>query len=579
MDQCFSQHLVLRSCVGIVLTLLVISRPLPLNMSPPSHSQGTIHSTQSLLGGPGRDSYPPPLNHAPPRIPFSGHPNVHESMSRPPYPPRAVENPVTSTYSPTALYSHQNNTMMLDATGRQDQSASGAPPFGATQEHCLIYNSNRDKVKPDIQARIHKGFFKVDDKWTCYRRNYFSVQCSFSLQPPQVNSQLYVHRSTSSGLEPIQSFVVTISAVVNGNGVDGDTLALIQHTPKRSKETEEAPKKIRINPIPPNHGLNQNGTSGSMPYSFGGLPQLNGTKQDYDTTYGSGNQGSHNSTSHTFERIQFQRATANNGKRRAQQQYYHVVVELYAEVARSSDTSAFGTLLKIATKLSAPMVVRGCSPAQYKDSSTSGIGGDGLSGRITPAARPLQSPARAANPPLIRTSTLKYSPNSSSSIPLAQAAQAFNPYAMDPRGAVLKSNGNLDTIADHWGMDEWDAKRRLVEFTRRQTGNTIHTEFKSIAPEDYTSQSIYISCIWWEEKNECYVTSVDTIYLLESLVAVRCTIEEKNRIRRNLESFRPLTVSKAKPESEKFFKVISWASPTPSQEIPKRILKCIPGRI
>jgi meiosis-specific transcription factor NDT80 len=353
-------------------------------MSPPSHSQGTSHSTQSLLGGPGRDSYPPPLNHAPPRIPFSGHPNVHESMSRPSYPPRAVENPVTSTYSPTALYSHQNNAMMLDATGRQDQSASGAPPFGATQEHCLIYNSNRDKVKPDIQARIHKGFFKVDDKWTCYRRNYFSVQCSFSLLPPQVNSQLYVHRSTSSGLEPIQSFVVTISAVVNGNGVDGDTRALIQHTPKRSKETEEAPKKIRINPIPPNHGLNQNGTSGSMPYSFGGLPQLNGTKQDYDTTYGSGNQGSQNSTSHTFERIQFQRATANNGKRRAQQQYYHVVVELYAEVARSSDTSAFGTLLKIATKLSAPMVVRGRSPGHYKDgrrdSSTSGMGGDGPSG-------------------------------------------------------------------------------------------------------------------------------------------------------------------------------------------------------
>jgi hypothetical protein len=30
------------------------------------------------------------------------------------------------------------------------------------------------------------------------------------------------------------------------------------------------------------------------------------------------------------------------------------------------------------------------------------------------------------------------------------------------------------------------------------------------------------------------VTSVDTIYLLESLVAVRFTVEEKNRIRRNL---------------------------------------------
>ena len=52
------------------------------------------------------------------------------------------------------------------------------------------------------------------------------------------------------------------------------------------------------------------------------------------------------------------------------------------------------------------------------------------------------------------------------------------------------------------------------------------------------------------------MTSVDTIYLLEQLVNVRVTVEEKNRIRRNLEGFRPLTVSKAKADSEEFFKVI-----------------------
>jgi len=163
-------------------------------------------------------------------------------------------------------------------------------------------------------------------------------------------------------------------------------------------------------------------------------------------------------------------------------------------------------------------------------------------------------------------------------MPVAQATQAFNPYAMYPHKAQLKLNGDLDTMAEHWGMDEWDAKRRLVEFTRRQTGSTIHAEFKSIAPEDRTQQSICISCIWWEEKNECYVTSVDTIYLLESLVAVRFTVEEKNRIRRNLEGFRPLTVSKAKPESEEFFKVI-MGFPNPKPRNIEKDVKVFPWKI
>jgi hypothetical protein len=196
----------------------------------------------------------------------------------------------------------------------------------------------------------------------------------------------------------------------------------------------------------------------------------------------------------------------------------------------------------------------------------------------TPATRPPQSPTKTANPTLIRTSTLQHSPSSNSSVPVAQSTQTFNPYAMYPHKAQLKLNGDLDTMAEDWGMDEWGAKRRLVEFSRRQTGSTVHAEFKPIAPEERAPQSICISCIWWEEKNECYVTSVDTIYLLESLVAVRFTVEEKNRIRRNLEGFRPLTVSKAKPESEEFFKVI-MGFPSPKPRNIEKDVKVFPWKI
>jgi hypothetical protein len=117
-------------------------------------------------------------------------------------------------------------------------------------------------------------------------------------------------------------------------------------------------------------------------------------------------------------------------------------------------------------------------------------------------------------------------------------------------------------MAREWSEDEFETRRRLVHFRREQSGSTITTSFKPVAIDERPPHSVCISCIYWEEKQECFVTSVDTIYLLEQLVAARFTVEEKNRIRRNLEGFRPLTVSKGKPESEEFFKVI-MAFPTP----------------
>ena len=191
---------------------------------------------------------------------------------------------------------------------------------------------------------------------------------------------------------------------------------------------------------------------------------------------------------------------------------------------------------------------------------------------------PMRSPSGTANPPLIRTSTLQQSPSPAAAPTGASAGGSFNPYAMYPHKAVLKISGDLDSMVDNWSIDEWDAQRRLVQFWRSQSGSAINTRFKPVAPEDRPPNSICISCIWWEEKKECYVTSVDTIYLLESLVAVRFTVEEKNRIRRNLEGFRPLTVSKAKSDSEDFFKLI-MGFPNPKPRNIEKDVKVFPWKI
>jgi hypothetical protein len=128
--------------------------------------------------------------------------------------------------------------------------------------------------------------------------------------------------------------------------------------------------------------------------------------------------------------------------------------------------------------------------------------------------------------------------------------------------------------------EEWAARRRLVQFWRKQEGTQITAAFAPIAQHDYSGhqQSIIISCIFREDNNCCYVTSVDGIYLLEALVGNRFTVEEKNRIRRNLEGFRPITVSKTKQGSEDFFKLI-MGFPNPKPRNIEKDVKVFPWDI
>ncbi|KAI8577174.1 hypothetical protein K450DRAFT_253214 [Umbelopsis ramanniana AG] len=147
---------------------------------------------------------------------------------------------------------------------------------------------------------------------------------------------------------------------------------------------------------------------------------------------------------------------------------------------------------------------------------------------------------------------------------MSQAQPPYTDYSGLLNKANLKIIGDLDTMAQAWTSEEWNARRRLVQFWRRQEGNEIHCEFQAVQQADRQPNSIVVSCIFWQERNDCFITSVDCIYLLESLIGVRFTVEEKNRIRRNLEGFRPLTVSKCKPDSADFFKLImSFPNPKP----------------
>ena len=142
------------------------------------------------------------------------------------------------------------------------------------------------------------------------------------------------------------------------------------------------------------------------------------------------------------------------------------------------------------------------------------------------------------------------------------ASGSYYHQAMHPLAVILNLHNDLDSMGrlNMWSTEEIQSRRRILQFKRSQSGNTINIRVKPVMPEERQQHSICISCILWEDKNQCFVTSVDTIYLLEYIMAQKFQTEEKNRIRRNLEHFKPLTVKKPIPdkydETNAFFTAI-----------------------
>ncbi|KIW66567.1 hypothetical protein, variant 1 [Phialophora macrospora] len=276
---------------------------------------------------------------------------------------------------------------------QDSQSCAGreGPPFHETNVHHQVLTLRGQPLVPEITASIQKGFFQVDRKWTCYRRNYFAVQCAFNFRNSMAETPLYLSKNGSEEL--IQQFAVSISAktAITSAG-ESETRGLVQHTPKREKATERVPGRQQIAPSH-SHAMGTNGTYANAGHMYTGANHLHSTSMG---SFGSFETPGANSppTTYTFERIQFQKATANNGKRRAQQQYFLVVVELAANIGRQGHED----WVVIATKESDPMVVRGRSPGHYKDNGRrdsqasmdpdcgTGHGGSGHHGTLSSAS-------------------------------------------------------------------------------------------------------------------------------------------------------------------------------------------------
>ncbi|KAF2671546.1 p53-like transcription factor [Microthyrium microscopicum] len=322
-------------------------------------------------------------------------PRSHSDISRSSYTPSLPETPRTML-SPhaTAPYNSNNTMYSNQAYSNVPREPSQTPPFQEQETLLEIrLDDGATTVRPTIHAKIEKGFFiSGDECWTCYRRNYFSVNCSFTLEPFPSGRSIYVYEQ---GQQPqrVQAMAMSLSAAVDGAA--GKTVDLVQHTPKRDKGPQCAIQVTRISPTPPNRGHNTNpGSDPHYNYLTSGHPRASPqpvvhlplqmapeSQSTADQAVNGVTAASPSANTHTFERIQFKSATANNGKRRAQQQYYHLIVELFADVRTSSEQAP--KWVKIAKRASSQVVVRGRSPSHYSNEGPNSMGrGGGAGGNI-----------------------------------------------------------------------------------------------------------------------------------------------------------------------------------------------------
>ncbi|KAF9122389.1 meiosis-specific transcription factor ndt80 [Mortierella sp. 14UC] len=288
--------------------------------------------------------------------------------------------------------------------------SSDGPYFSNTTQFYNVFSLNQaESYKLKVMARIEKGFFMTRDIWTCYRRNYFQISTAFCIigfdhsqfsevpclielpeplpadfseeirqqqdfamsQTADEQRQLYrikkefddgsfdfppdsalgggngmdspgSNRMTANGalsttdkhtsMPPITGptrmalvthFSISISSKIASTSTK---IGLIQHTPKRDKGPQNVPGRREL----------RGGGNFSLPAT------------------------SCNQSLITFERVQFKTATANNGKRRAAQQFYILMVDLYAHTQD-------GHIIRVAASQSDALVVRGRSPGHYID--------------------------------------------------------------------------------------------------------------------------------------------------------------------------------------------------------------------
>ncbi|KAI9470952.1 MAG: hypothetical protein EXX96DRAFT_373497 [Benjaminiella poitrasii] len=208
---------------------------------------------------------------------------------------------------------------------------------------CLfVFLSKKKNSYPIIlNCKMDRGFFYNQTHWTCYRRNYFQVAATLVISGHSDQSRYGLQLDLDKPMQHIEHFYIRLSACASSNinstaltSMDNAVLenhnvirpvALIQMTAKRDKGPQREPPMLAVTPS--------------------------------DSVY-----NSNEDICVTYDRLQFKVATANNGKRKASQQYFRLIFQLVAQLNDGSQHI-------VSECYSLPLVVRGRSPGHYSSPS------------------------------------------------------------------------------------------------------------------------------------------------------------------------------------------------------------------
>ena len=112
-------------------------------------------------------------------------------------------------------------------------------------------------------------------------------------------------------------------------------------------------------------------------------------------------------------------------------------------------------------------------------------------------------------------------------------------------------------LADYqtWTINEQLCSRRIVQFWLEDSENPrlLNVKCKPVSQFEWNDSMTTVSCIYWNPafhgdnhklKEQYVFTSVEVIRLLEMITTQRFQTPEKNRIRRNVENYRPKCIKK-----------------------------------
>lgn len=244
----------------------------------------------------------------------------------------------TSKYQPYSLNKqiHKGIGQKMRRKGTMELS-DNTPFFNDNVSHTKLWDNNGNELIAKLIPKVEKGFFLNGLEWTCYRRNYFQISSSLAMLSPlnlheprvdgsDLGCDVYI-RDAENKLIKVEKLFIQIEAKTTGNEIEGPRpVTLIQHTTKRDKGPQSIPnsKEIRAG-------------------KFHNITGISGHK-----------------TLASFERLQFKSATANNGKRKSNQQYYTINMKLFAKV------DGLNNHVLISSVETGYIVVRGRSPAHYE---------------------------------------------------------------------------------------------------------------------------------------------------------------------------------------------------------------------